>query len=75
MFDISQYFQIDWDATGINLKKLLRERVSLEALAEWADRDVRTIRYWLNNPSMMKLEQLIVISKFLNVDLLSIIAF
>ncbi len=73
MINVKEYFDVDWEATGNKLKELLLERVSINALAEWADRDERTIRNWLRNPSAMGIERLIIIAKFLNVDLLSII--
>lgn len=73
MDGINRYFEIDWKATGEKLNTLLRNRVELEALAEWAVRDVRTIRNWLNDPSMMQLDELVVVAKFLDMDLLSII--
>ena len=73
MVNIDEYFEVDWTATGARLKDLLRERVSYDALAEWADRDVKTIRNWLKDPSSMGLSRLLVIAKFLNMDITDII--
>ena len=73
MLNIDEYFAVDWTATGCKLKGLLRERVSLEALAEWADRDVKTIRNWLKDPSSMGINRLLVIAKFLDMDIADII--
>ena len=49
MSSINEYFEIDLKATGEKLKPLILERISIKALAEWADRDERTIRNWLRN--------------------------
>ena len=73
MINIDEYFEVDWGATGNKLKELLRERVSLEALAEWADRDVKTIRNWLKDPSAMGINRLLVLSKFLDMDVADIV--
>lgn len=73
MINIDEYFEVDWAATGNKLKGLLRERVSLEALAEWADRDVKTIRNWLKDPSAMGINRLLVLSKFLDMDVADIV--
>lgn len=73
MIEINEYFEIDWEATGSKLKELLLKRVSINALSEWADRDERTIRNWLRNPSAMGIERLVMIAKFLDIDLLSIV--
>ena len=73
MINIDEYFEVDWEATGNRLKELLRERVSLEALAKWADRDVKTIRNWLRDPSAMGINRLLVLSKFLDMDVADIV--
>lgn len=73
MINIDEYFEVDWTETGKKLKGLLRERVSLQALADWADRDVKTIRNWLKDPSSMGMSRLLVIAKFLDMDVADII--
>ncbi|MBR4289370.1 MAG: hypothetical protein IKT52_01870 [Oscillospiraceae bacterium] len=73
MINIDEYFEVDWIATGNKLKGLLRERVSLDALAQWADRDVKTIRNWLKDPSAMGINRLLVLAKFLDMDVVDIV--
>ena len=72
-FNIEEYFAIDWKATGENLKGLLMKHVTKKMLEELFARSRKTINRYLENPHTIRIEEWIVIAKFLDMDIMSII--
>lgn len=73
MISIHSYFDVDWEATTNNLKAMLNDKITNAVLAEAMYVDPRTITNWLSGSTKLSLSNLIIFSKFLNVDLLDII--
>lgn len=73
MVNIHEYFQINWEATSDNIRGLMNGRISKDVLAKAMCVEKRTIYNWCNNKSHPAIDQLVLLAKFFNVDLLDIL--
>jgi len=73
MIHINSYFEIDWEASADNLKGLLKGKVTYGVLAEAMCVDPKTVYNWINHKSEPSLDNLVLLAKFLNVDILDIL--
>lgn len=74
MLNINEYFKIDWEATADNIRSYMRiNSISSEALAKAMYTNKRNIENWCRNHSRPSTEELVILSKIFNVDLLDII--
>ena len=72
-FNIDTYFEVDWVTTGENLKKLLLENTTKKMLEELFDRSDKTIDTYLKDPKALRMDDWLLIAKFLDMDITSVV--
>lgn len=73
MINIHDYFSVDWDATADNLRSFVEGYIKPKTLAEAMCVTERTIYNWCHNKAHPNLEDLILLAKFFDVDVLDLI--
>ena len=73
MIHMNSYFEVDWQASADNLKGLLKGKVTYSVLAEAMCVEPKTVYNWVNNKTAPSINDLVLLAKFLNVDILDIL--
>ena len=73
MIHMNSYFEVDWQASADNLKGMLKGKITYSVLAEVMCVETKTIYNWVNNKTTPSMNDLVLLAKFLNVDILDIL--
>ena len=73
MIHMNSYFSVDWESSADNLKGMLKGKVTYGVLAEALCVEPKTIYNWVNNKATPNINDLVLLAKFLNVDILDIL--
>ncbi|MDR0854048.1 MAG: helix-turn-helix domain-containing protein [Clostridiales Family XIII bacterium] len=69
MVNIHEYFSIDWESTSDNLRELIGGVISEKLLADAMCVSKRTIYNWCNNKARPGIDELLLLSKFFNIEI------